>query len=142
MINTEPIRTVLFKIVSLTGNNPEPKKLNHFLRVKELFLEVKYSSNEYFPPPERKMVNPEATPKTPICHSSRQVVPNQPEPSKIPKAKKKTPMLINRVNKPSINKSPTIPSTIVKIAIAHQSWSGLETKCSITGFIPKAFGKK
>ena len=38
--------------------------------------------------------------------------------------------------------SPTIPSIIVKITIEYHNWSGLETKCSIIGFIPNAFGRK
>ena len=88
------------------------------------------------------MENPVAIPRIPICHSSRQVVPSHPEPSKMPVASAKTPKLIRRVNKPSIINSPTIASTIVKSTIAHQSDSGLETKYSISGFIPNAFGKK
>ena len=47
-------------------------------------------------------VNPADTPKMPICHSSRQVVPSQPEPKRMPNARLNTPILINRVKKPSI----------------------------------------
>ena len=94
------------------------------------------------PPPERKIVNPADTPKIPICHSSRQVVPSQPEPNRIPNARLNTPMLINLVKKPNIYNNPTTPSTMVKITIAHQSKSGVLTRYSMMGLIPSELGRK
>src|SRR5690606_23020921 len=59
-----------------------------------------------------------------------------------PIARKKTPILIRRVNKPRMINKPTIASTIVNTIIAVCKASGLETKYSIIGLIPKALGKK
>ncbi|SHY52946.1 Uncharacterised protein [Mycobacteroides abscessus subsp. abscessus] len=55
----------------------------------------------------------------PICHSSRQVVPSQPDPSSIPSASRKTLTLIALVRIPAIKHSPVTPSTTVKTTIDH-----------------------
>src|SRR5690606_41994967 len=111
-------------IHSLAGKTPDPSNPYQRVVVNNLFFRERYSSSEYFPPPVMKMVKPEATPNTPICHSSRQVVPSQPEPRRMPIARLNTPILIRRVNKPSINNNPTTPSIMVKEAIAHHRASG------------------
>ena len=87
-------------------------------------------------------VNPDATPKTPICHSSRQVEPIQPEPNNIPPASPITPALASLVKYPNINSKPTIASMMVKRTIAHQRISGVLTRYSMTGFMPNEFGRK
>src|SRR5690606_36872376 len=124
------------------GIDPEPIQLNHFVDVISGCLRASHPSNEKLPPPVKNNVNPVANPNTPICHSSRQVVPIHPAPSKMPIAKPKTPMLIRRVNSPKIMKSPTMASTMVKLTNDHQSHSGFETINSIMGFIPSALGRK
>src|SRR5690554_6094264 len=93
-------------------NIPEPNHKNPFFRVKPTLLLISNWSKEYELLPVKNKTNPVATPNTPICHSSRQVVPIHPDPSKIPIAKKKTPMDINRVNKPNMSSRPTTASTI------------------------------
>ena len=50
--------------------------------------------------------------------------------------------LISRVNSPSMNSSPTMPSMMVKSGIAHHNCSGCDTKWAITGLMPRALGRK
>ena len=88
------------------------------------------------------MVKPAASPRIPICHSSKQVVPIQPEPSRIPIARPKTATLMARVKRPNMRKSPTTPSMMVKATMFHHKASGLLTRYSIKGLISKAFGRK
>src|SRR5690606_41805809 len=100
------------------------------------------SNNKSKPTTPEENSKPQAMTKTPICHSSQKDLPIQPDPNKMPMAKKKTPILIKRVHKPNIIKSPTITSIIVNATICHHKISGLDTKYSIRGLIPKALGKK
>ena len=126
----------------LTGSGPEVSHRVHPYSLNCGILEISLLSSENFPPPDRKIVKPAAMPRTPICHSSKQVVPSQPEPNNIPVARLNTPILINRVKKPSMKSNPTIPSMIVNITIDHQSCSGLDTRYSMRGFIPNELGRK
>ncbi len=86
------IRCIVF---IFKGRDPDPIQENNFSLDSGIFLS-KQLSIEYFPPPVKNSANPVDIPNIPICHSSRHVVPNQPEPSKIPVAKANASLTIQK----------------------------------------------
>ena len=125
-----------------SGSGPDPTQANREERRAQHGSLESLPSSEQEPPPVRNRSSPAHMPRMPICHSSRQVVPSQPEPSRMPSARQKTPTLARRVSSPSMSISPTRNSMMVNATMNHQSSDGCVTRYSMTGLIPSALGRK